>query len=128
MESALRLPPIEPRKTEPPAWMESTPILPGPSASNPDDAVPVSVNVEQRQRPLTPPSKSPTMRKGLWIALIIAVVLGLWSTDRLDPMLVNVGLNHSDCYRNGFGATFCGDAAKRYQENIAQLQSQLGTP
>lgn len=68
------------------------------------------------------------MRKGLWIALIIAVVLGLWSTDRLDPMLVNVGLNHSDCYRNGFGATFCGDAAKRYQENIAQLQSQLGTP
>jgi hypothetical protein len=126
--SSLRLPPIEPRKTDPPAWMQSDAILPSPQDRDPHDAAPAPVRIEQGQQPSAPASKSATTHKGIWIALAAAVVLGLWSTDRLDPMLVNVGLNHSDCVQNGFGATFCGDAAKRYQQNIAQLQSQLGSP
>ena len=39
----------------------------------------------------------------------------------MDPWLSKVGLNKNECVVNVFGATFCGDAAKRYQQQIHKL-------
>jgi hypothetical protein len=57
-------------------------------------------------------------RKTLLIAAI-ALVIGLgWMHNTFDNFLWRVHLNHSDCIQNGFGAVFCGDAAKRYEQLI----------
>ena len=45
--------------------------------------------------------------------VVLAAVGAYWSTGRMDPALSQVGLNADDCVQNGFGATFCGDAAQR---------------
>jgi hypothetical protein len=51
---------------------------------------------------------------------ILALML-LWSTGRMDPWLAGVGLNKNECFKNGFGATFCGDDAKAYQQQVDQI-------
>lgn len=51
-------------------------------------------------------------------ALVFLYVL--WASGSLDHALVNLGLNHDDCYRNGFGAVFCGDEWSEFKSNIGQ--------
>jgi hypothetical protein len=64
-------------------------------------------------------------RRRIVVALLLTLIalMLLWSTGRMDPLLSNVGLNKNDCIQNAFGATFCGDAAKAYEDNV---QSALG--
>ena len=57
-------------------------------------------------------------RKTLLIALVVGLLYLGWTTNTFDNFLWRVGLNHSECVQNGFGAVFCGDAAKRYQQRI----------
>lgn len=64
------------------------------------------------------------MRARYWIALASVLLLALWSTGRMDPVLSNVGLNRNDCVQNGFGAKFCGDAAEQYQRNVAEAKAE----
>jgi hypothetical protein len=68
-------------------------------------------------------------RKGLLVGLLVGVLalVLLWNTGRMDPWLSGIGLNKNTCVKNGFGATFCGDAADEYQRNVAELQSSLGS-
>lgn len=57
------------------------------------------------------------------------VILGLiWSTGAFDKQLASAGLNAHDCVQNGFGATFCGDDADRYKEQVERLQRQFDAP
>jgi len=44
----------------------------------------------------------------------------------MDPLLSGVGLNKNDCIKNGFGATFCGDDAEAYQQQVGQIATGLG--
>ena len=45
---------------------------------------------------------------------LAAIVVGIvWFTGGLDKPLSSVGLNKEPCVQNAFGATFCGDDAKR---------------
>jgi hypothetical protein len=69
--------------------------------------------------------RSTKTRRGVVVALLLTLIalMLLWSTGRMDPFLSNVGLNKNDCIQNAFGATFCGDEAKAYEENV---QSVLG--
>jgi hypothetical protein len=59
-------------------------------------------------------------RKRIIVGLLLAVLalLGLWISGRMDPMLAQAGLNYHDCFKNAFGATFCGDAAMKYQAGV----------
>lgn len=57
-------------------------------------------------------------RRVILLGLVAAVLLLAWTADVFDNFLWRVGLNHSTCIQNGFGATFCGDAAERYQKLI----------
>lgn len=50
---------------------------------------------------------------GLFILLVVS-----WAGGTFDKALVNVGLNAKPCIRNVFGATFCGDEAKQYCQNL----------
>jgi len=45
----------------------------------------------------------------------------------MDPWLSQVGLNKNDCFQNGFGATFCGDAARDYEERLAATKTVAST-
>jgi hypothetical protein len=55
----------------------------------------------------------------VWVTLVAVVVLGfIWNTGALDHTLYHVGLQRHDCYQNGFGAVFCGDEAKQYQDHL----------
>jgi hypothetical protein len=65
----------------------------------------------------------PRTRSGRTAAIAAAVllVLGLvWNTGAFDHALVNVGLNRHDCFRNGFGATFCGDEVAEFRRKLGQ--------
>jgi hypothetical protein len=55
----------------------------------------------------------------LVVVLALAALVGLWSTGRMDPFLSQFGMNKNDCIKNGFGATFCGDDAKQYEQNVS---------
>jgi hypothetical protein len=71
-------------------------------------------------------ARSAKTRKWIIVGLLLLVLalLGLWETGRMDTTLAGIGLNKNDCIKNAFGATFCGDDAKRYQ---AQVSAALGT-
>jgi hypothetical protein len=71
-------------------------------------------------------ARSAKTRKWIIVGLLLLVLalLGLWETGRMDTTLAGIGLNKNDCIKNAFGATFCGDAAKRYQ---TQVSAALGT-
>jgi hypothetical protein len=56
---------------------------------------------------------------------VIALVLVLWLSGRLDIVLAPIGLNKNECVTNAFGATFCGDDAKRYEQQVSNIQSDL---
>jgi hypothetical protein len=60
----------------------------------------------------------------VFLLVVLALVL-LWNTGRMDPWLSEIGLNRNDCVKNGFGATFCGDDADAYQQNVGDLQTDL---
>lgn len=60
--------------------------------------------------------KMATADKVIVGAILVAMFLAYpWYRGSFDYALVNVGLNAHPCYRNGFGATFCGADAKRYR-------------
>lgn len=63
----------------------------------------------------------------LGFLLLVLALVGLWSTGRMDTTLAGIGLNKNDCITNAFGATFCGDDAKRYQAQVkAALSDAAG--
>jgi hypothetical protein len=51
------------------------------------------------------------------VGIVLLLAFG-WSQNTFDNFLWRVHLNHSDCIQNGFGATFCGDAATTYQKRL----------
>jgi hypothetical protein len=51
------------------------------------------------------------------IAVIVAVA---WTHGTFDNFLWRVHLNYTTCGQNAFGATFCGDQLKQYQERLGQ--------
>ena len=72
-------------------------------------------------------ARSTRTRKTIIVVCLLAILalLGLWETGRMDPFLSQFGLNKNDCVKNGFGATFCGSDATRYQQNVAALGQDL---
>ncbi len=68
-------------------------------------------------------ASSEQTKKRIVVGLLLAVLalVGLWSTGRMDPWLSGIGLNKNTCYKNGFGATFCGDDATAYQRQLDQI-------
>jgi hypothetical protein len=51
----------------------------------------------------------------------VAVIVGLlYFSGTFDKPLFNVGLNFHPCIQNAFGATFCGDDAKRYCREVVE--------
>jgi hypothetical protein len=69
------------------------------------------------------------MRRAVVVTLLLAVIaFGLfWETGRMDTFLSQFGLNKNTCVKNGFGATFCGNDAKNYQQNIANVLGSSGS-
>jgi hypothetical protein len=59
-------------------------------------------------------------RKTLLIAAVALLLAFGWTQNTFDNFLWRVHLNHSDCIQNGFGAVFCGDAAKRYEKQFSR--------
>jgi hypothetical protein len=52
--------------------------------------------------------------KRMLIGAILGVVLFLYFSGSLDTTLAGVGLNFHPCVKNGYGATFCGQDATNY--------------
>jgi hypothetical protein len=69
-------------------------------------------------------------KKRVIVGLLLGVLalMLLWSTGRMDPWLSGVGLNKNECFKNGFGATFCGDDATAYQQQVNQIVGSSTTP
>jgi hypothetical protein len=65
-------------------------------------------------------ARSAKTRKWIIVALLLLVLalLGLWETGRMDTTLAGIGLNKNECIENAFGATFCGDDAKKYEAQV----------
>jgi len=58
-------------------------------------------------------------RKRTWVMIaVVAVVLFAWTRGTFDNFLWRVHLNYTDCGQNAFGATFCGDQLKQYQQRL----------
>jgi hypothetical protein len=57
-------------------------------------------------------------KKALLIVAVFAVLFFAWTQDTFDNFLWHVHLNHSDCAQNAFGATFCGDGLKQYEQRL----------
>lgn len=53
------------------------------------------------------------------LLVVWALAVGAWGAGTFDHALAPLGLNAQDCARNGFGATFCGDALDRYRRDVA---------
>lgn len=51
---------------------------------------------------------------------IVAVLLILYFTGRLDHALYPVGLNLNECAKNGYGSVYCGDELTEYREKVVQ--------
>jgi hypothetical protein len=65
------------------------------------------------------PSISPqTIRRVL--GGVIAVLLILYFTGRLDHALYPVGLNLNECAKNGYGSVYCGDELTEYRNKVVQ--------
>lgn len=55
------------------------------------------------------------------VLLALALVLAAWRHGTFDNFLWRVNLNTHECVQNGFGATFCGADARRYEERVRSL-------
>jgi hypothetical protein len=60
------------------------------------------------------------------LLILVLALFGLWETGRMDTTLAGIGLNKNDCIKNGFGATFCGNDAKKYEQNLQSIQNAVG--
>lgn len=58
-------------------------------------------------------------RLAVSLLLFGALLYGYWTTNRMDPFLVNLGLNHSNCYQL-FGSSYCGEDAVRIKERLSK--------
>jgi hypothetical protein len=56
--------------------------------------------------------------KRVVIGSVVVILVGLYLSGRLDPLLYKVGLNFHKCGQNGFGAVFCGSALTQYENRI----------
>jgi hypothetical protein len=56
------------------------------------------------------------------IGLAIAVLIGFYLHGSFDRALSGIGLNHHECARNGFGATFCGKELDQYRQRIRAVK------
>jgi hypothetical protein len=78
--------------------------------------------VRPNPRPrLTEEERQSRFRENGKAIILVSVVLLLWfawTRDTFDNFLWRVHLNHSTCIQNGFGAVFCGDAAKNYNKRL----------
>ena len=59
------------------------------------------------------------------LAAVAVILAALWFSGRLDYVLYPVGLNHGQCARNGFGATFCDGDLTAYERRIQGVQNQM---
>ncbi len=62
------------------------------------------------------------MRRRLALIVVALVIVGLYFSGRLDPLLYKVGLNYNTCGQNAFGTVYCGQALTDYNARIAQVQ------
>ena len=62
-------------------------------------------------------------RTALVITALMLLVGAGWTHGTFDNFLWKVGLNYQDCAVNGFGAVFCGDALKEYQQRIDSIDN-----
>jgi hypothetical protein len=84
--------------------------------------------------PPPPPSAAPMRRQrrrrtpAVAIALLAIAAIALWSQGTFDKLLVNVGLNATDCYETAFGSTVCGkqaEALKRLRDDLSDNSKDL---
>ena len=74
-----------------------------------------------------PPPPARAHRNWAWPVLALVIVLRfVWIRGTFNSAPVNVGLNYNDCFRNEFGPTFCGEAAKSYCRSTADLRRLAG--
>jgi hypothetical protein len=57
-------------------------------------------------------------KKAVLILLAVLIIGFAWTRGTFDNFLWRVHLNYTSCGTNAFGATFCGDDLKNYQQRI----------
>jgi hypothetical protein len=73
-------------------------------------------------------SSSRFWRRHWWkVAIVIVVLVSLWSRGTFDHLLVNAGLNAKTCARNGFGATLCGKELDVYRDRLQNVEQQAAS-
>lgn len=73
--------------------------------------------------------RRPRRSRWPWLAAtVVLILLAVWNGGGLDEPLSHVGLNKNPCVKNAFGATFCGDAARSYCDNLADLRALSDKP
>lgn len=67
------------------------------------------------------------MKRGVTIplGLVIAVLIGLYVSGHFDRPLYSIGLNITECARNGLGATFCGKELDEYRARTEQVKESI---
>jgi hypothetical protein len=84
---------------------------------------PITEAAERRRAMSEPDPRSEGRRVlvGFLIGGVLALVIGLYLHGTFDRALYGAGLNHHECARNGFGATFCGRELDEYRERTRPL-------
>jgi len=61
-----------------------------------------------------------------WLTSIVVVFIILvgrgYTTGTFDNFLWRVHLNYTDCAMNGFGAVFCGNDLKQYEQRVNSVR------
>ena len=70
-------------------------------------------------------AERPASQRRLIIGAVIVAAAALYFSGRMDPAMSHVGLNWTECVQNGYGATFCGDNAKAYQQQVRQTEQEI---
>lgn len=70
------------------------------------------------ERPAEDEARRRSNKKAVVIMIVVGVLFFAWTQNTFDNFLWRVHLNHSTCIQNGFGATFCGDAATEYEQRL----------
>ncbi len=65
-----------------------------------------------------PAVKPQTVRR--IVGVVVAVLLVLYFTGRLDHVLYPVGLNLNECAKNGYGSVYCGDELTQYRNSVVR--------
>jgi hypothetical protein len=58
--------------------------------------------------------------------VLVAILAVLYLSGAFDKALYPLGLNVQDCGQNGFGAVYCGDDLKDYEEEVAKPAERAG--